>query len=287
MVVVEVADGVTATVKTMVVEQNSRATRAVPRARRRGFVRGLGTPLRQRNFPSTRKARRGADLGRGPRLEPTMATVDVTTPRRGPSAVSRRTTSRPSSRCSARSSSRTRRCTALVIEEGLRPGGLLPRRAPRHLRRDARPVHEGEHDRRPHRRRAPQAGRAARGGRRRADDRRAGRRRAGRRQRPPLRADRARERAPAPAAAAPPTRSSRSVPRTRAPPRELVDSAERAILEVAHDDRRKDFRSIDDVLHDELDKLQQLSREGTAITGTPSGLRRPRRPSPAASSPAT
>ena len=34
------------------------------------------------------------------------------------------------------------------------------------------------------------------------------------------------------------------------------------MLEVAHDDRQKDFRAIDEVLHDELDKLQRLSRRG-------------------------
>ena len=55
-------------------------------------------------------------------------------------------------------------------------------------------------------------------------------------------------------------------------PRELVDMAERAILEVAHEDSRKDFRSIEQLLHSELDKLQKLSLEGTPITGTPSGF---------------
>ena len=71
-----------------------------------------------------------------------------------------------------------------------------------------------------------------------------------------------------------------------APPRELVDLAERSILEVAHEDRRKDFRAIHDLLSAELDKLEQLS---------PRARRSPaRRPasrtstaSPAASSPAT
>src|SRR3954453_8679043 len=33
-----------------------------------------------------------------------------------------------------------------------------------------------------------------------------------------------------------------------APPRELVDIAERSILEVAHEDSRKDFRPVNDVL---------------------------------------
>ena len=57
-----------------------------------------------------------------------------------------------------------------------------------------------------------------------------------------------------------------------AAPRELVEQAERAMLEVAHDDRQKDFRSIEEILHDELDKLERLSSEGTALTGTPSGF---------------
>ena len=57
-----------------------------------------------------------------------------------------------------------------------------------------------------------------------------------------------------------------------APPRELVDMAERSILEVAHEDSRKDFRAIHDLLHAELDKLEKLSHEGKAITGTPSGF---------------
>src|SRR4051794_41527266 len=57
-----------------------------------------------------------------------------------------------------------------------------------------------------------------------------------------------------------------------APPRELVDIAERTILEVAHEDSRKDFRAVHDVLFAELDKLEKLSQEGKAITGTPSGF---------------
>src|SRR5918998_343782 len=57
-----------------------------------------------------------------------------------------------------------------------------------------------------------------------------------------------------------------------APPRELVDMAERTILEVAQEDSRKDFVSIHDLLSSELEKLERLSREGTAITGTASGF---------------
>ena len=57
-----------------------------------------------------------------------------------------------------------------------------------------------------------------------------------------------------------------------ASPRDLVDLAERSILEVAHEDRRKDFRAIHDLLSSELDKLEQLSAEGLSVTGTPSGF---------------
>jgi replicative DNA helicase len=64
-----------------------------------------------------------------------------------------------------------------------------------------------------------------------------------------------------------------SISEHEAPPRDLVERAERAMLEVAHDDRQKDFRRIDEILHEELDKLHQLSREGTAITGVPAGFK--------------
>jgi replicative DNA helicase len=59
----------------------------------------------------------------------------------------------------------------------------------------------------------------------------------------------------------------------QAPPRELVEQAEKTMLEVARDDRQKDFRTIDAVLHEELDKLHRLSVEGTSLTGTPSGFK--------------
>jgi replicative DNA helicase len=59
----------------------------------------------------------------------------------------------------------------------------------------------------------------------------------------------------------------------QAPPRELVEQAEKSMLEVARDDRQQDFRSIEDVLHEELDKLHRLSIEGTSLTGTPSGFK--------------
>jgi replicative DNA helicase len=55
-------------------------------------------------------------------------------------------------------------------------------------------------------------------------------------------------------------------------PNVLVELAERGILEVAHDDRTKDFRQVGEVLEHEIDKWQKLSREGISLTGTPSGF---------------
>jgi replicative DNA helicase len=54
--------------------------------------------------------------------------------------------------------------------------------------------------------------------------------------------------------------------------REVVERAERAVLEVAHNEGKRDFRTIESVLHDELDKLHELSRSGTSLTGTPTGF---------------
>jgi len=45
------------------------------------------------------------------------------------------------------------------------------------------------------------------------------------------------------------------------------------MLEVAHDDRQKKIRTIEEILHEETDKLHQLSISKTALTGTPSGFR--------------
>src|SRR5947209_1011755 len=58
-----------------------------------------------------------------------------------------------------------------------------------------------------------------------------------------------------------------------APARDLVERAERAMLEVAHDDRQKKIRTIADILHEETDKLHRLSVSKTALTGTPSGFK--------------
>jgi replicative DNA helicase len=59
----------------------------------------------------------------------------------------------------------------------------------------------------------------------------------------------------------------------REPAREIVEHAERTMLEVAHAERRRDFREISSLLHDELDKLHELSVSGEALTGTPTGFK--------------
>ncbi len=64
-----------------------------------------------------------------------------------------------------------------------------------------------------------------------------------------------------------------SVLAREAPARELVERAERSVLEVATDDRQKKIRSIADILHEETDKLHRLSVAKTPLTGTPSGFK--------------
>jgi replicative DNA helicase len=54
---------------------------------------------------------------------------------------------------------------------------------------------------------------------------------------------------------------------------QLVEDSERQLFDVAHGESSGDFRSIDEILHEEIDKLEQLSREGQTVTGTPSGFR--------------
>jgi replicative DNA helicase len=56
------------------------------------------------------------------------------------------------------------------------------------------------------------------------------------------------------------------------PAKELLEQAESELFKIAHDDRTGELRAIEDVLHDELDKLEKISREGIAMTGTPSGF---------------
>jgi replicative DNA helicase len=58
-----------------------------------------------------------------------------------------------------------------------------------------------------------------------------------------------------------------------ASPRILVEQAERAMLEVAHDERQRSIRPVSDVLHDEIEKLQHRSTAKSPLTGTPSDFR--------------
>jgi replicative DNA helicase len=58
-----------------------------------------------------------------------------------------------------------------------------------------------------------------------------------------------------------------------APPRELLEQAERAMLEVAHDDRQRTIRPIVQILHEETDRLHLRSLQKSPLTGTPSGFR--------------
>ena len=55
-------------------------------------------------------------------------------------------------------------------------------------------------------------------------------------------------------------------------PKELLEQAEAKLFQIAHDDRTGELRAIEAVLHDELDKLEKISREGIAMTGTPTGF---------------
>jgi len=56
-------------------------------------------------------------------------------------------------------------------------------------------------------------------------------------------------------------------------PRSLVEQAEQAIFRAGHNHDSSQLRKIEDVLHEELDKLERLSKEGQSLTGTPSGYR--------------
>ena len=58
-----------------------------------------------------------------------------------------------------------------------------------------------------------------------------------------------------------------------APTRDLLERAERSVLEVAHDEHQKKFRPVADILQEETEKLHRLSIAKTPLTGTPSGFK--------------
>jgi replicative DNA helicase len=55
--------------------------------------------------------------------------------------------------------------------------------------------------------------------------------------------------------------------------RELFDQTEAEIYKVAHEETTSELTRLDDILHDEVDKLEALSEKGVALTGTPSGFK--------------
>jgi replicative DNA helicase len=54
--------------------------------------------------------------------------------------------------------------------------------------------------------------------------------------------------------------------------RELIDRAEQAMFDIGHGDDRGKMRPLEDILHAEVEKLEELARRGVALTGTPSGF---------------
>jgi replicative DNA helicase len=55
--------------------------------------------------------------------------------------------------------------------------------------------------------------------------------------------------------------------------RELIEQAERSVLEVAQDDRQRKLRSIADILDTETERLHELSVTKSPLIGTPSGFK--------------
>jgi replicative DNA helicase len=58
----------------------------------------------------------------------------------------------------------------------------------------------------------------------------------------------------------------------RGDPQELIDRAESTLFQIGHDDGRGEMRSIESVLHEEIDKLEELSRGDVGLTGTPTSF---------------
>jgi replicative DNA helicase len=56
-------------------------------------------------------------------------------------------------------------------------------------------------------------------------------------------------------------------------PRQLAENAERLLFEVAHEEQAGDFRQLNEILGDELDRLEKLSSGESELTGTASGFK--------------
>jgi replicative DNA helicase len=58
----------------------------------------------------------------------------------------------------------------------------------------------------------------------------------------------------------------------RGDPRELIERAEAQLFKIGHEGGMAEMRTIEAVLHEEIDKLEELSRKDIGLTGTPSGF---------------
>jgi replicative DNA helicase len=58
----------------------------------------------------------------------------------------------------------------------------------------------------------------------------------------------------------------------RGGPRELIERAEAVLFKIGHDGGTAEMKSIEAVLHEEIDKLEELSRKDVGLTGTASGF---------------
>ncbi len=65
----------------------------------------------------------------------------------------------------------------------------------------------------------------------------------------------------------------KSVHEREGDPEQLVERAESLLFRVAHEERASDFRRVAEVLGDEIDRLEALSKGDMELTGTPSGFR--------------
>jgi replicative DNA helicase len=54
--------------------------------------------------------------------------------------------------------------------------------------------------------------------------------------------------------------------------RELIERAESVLFKIGHDGGSSEMRSLEAILHDEIDKLEELSKTDVGLTGTPSGF---------------
>ena len=54
--------------------------------------------------------------------------------------------------------------------------------------------------------------------------------------------------------------------------RDLIERAEAVLFKIGHDGGASEMRSLESILHDEIDKLEELSKSDVGLTGTPSGF---------------